>query len=140
MDTDRNTNADRDTDVNRDTDTGNDRDKDTGKDTDTDRDTDTDMDTDRDRKTDHRHGHGHEQLQWITYKKNKGVESVNGTVARDFLWTPDSRPKIFLISISNSLRYSNSKVVPRGIIPRRKKKHFQDKGLFKHVYYKPWVV
>jgi hypothetical protein len=50
------------------------------------------------------------------------------------MWVPDSCPKIFLISISNSSRYSNSKVVPRGIISRRTKNHFQDRGLFKHGY------
>jgi hypothetical protein len=53
---------------------------------------------------------------------------------------PDSCPKIFLISISNSPRYSNSKVVLRGIIPRRTTNHFQDRGLFEYGYYKPWVV
>jgi hypothetical protein len=60
-----------------------------------------------------------------------------GTVARDFglwvfswidpIWTSDSYPEICSNSVSNSLRYSNLKVVPRGLIPRR--------NLFRGVWY-----
>ncbi len=59
---------------------------------------------------------------------------LKGTVARDF-WPPFFfvnqphmgrwfMPQNILISILNSPRYSNSNVVPRGIIPRRTKNHF----------------
>jgi hypothetical protein len=73
---DRDNDISRDTDTDKDTDTGNDRDKDTGKDTDTDRDMDANRDRNTDRERDHGHGQGHEQLQPITFKKTKSVESV----------------------------------------------------------------
>jgi hypothetical protein len=53
-----------------------------------------------------------------------------GTVARDFstsgifhesnpIRTLESNPKLFQNSVSNSRKYSNSKVAPRGLIPHR---------------------
>jgi hypothetical protein len=75
---------------------------------------------------------------------------IKGTVARDFwplvffmidpIWAPNSYPKTFSNSGSNSRRYSNFKVVLRGIRPRRTQKKLSDRGLFKHGSYMPWVV
>jgi hypothetical protein len=58
----------------------------------------------------------------------------------DPIWAPDSYPKTILNSGLISRRYSNLKVVLRGIRPRGTKNRFSDRGLFKHGSYMPWVV
>jgi hypothetical protein len=79
----------------------------------------------------------------------RAVDPLKGTVARDF-WPlvfftnrphmgPNSYPKTFSNSGSNSRRYSNLKVVLRGIRPRGTQKFFLDKWLFKHGSDMPWV-
>ncbi len=65
-------------------------------------------------------------------------KSIKGTVARDFrllffswidpIWASVSYPKIFLNFVLNSWTYSISKVVPQGLIPRRKLCPFKGTG------------
>ncbi len=74
---------------------------------------------------------------------------LKGTVARDFwplvfswidlIWAPDSYPKKYFNSGSNSRRYSNLKAVPHGVIPYRTKGAplIMDPN---HGSYMPWVV
>ncbi len=56
------------------------------------------------------------------------------------IWASDSYHKTKFNSGSNSRRYSNLKVVLRGIRPRGTKNRFSDRGRFKHGSYMPWVV
>jgi hypothetical protein len=87
---------------------------------------------------------------FITVHRQEHV-LLKGTVARDFwplvffswidpIWAPNSYPKTFPNSGSNSRRYSNFKVVLRDIRPRGTQKKILDRGLFKHWSHMPWVV